>query len=177
MGGTGSGRKKQPAQLAKLKGTYQACRRKNDGNLEGRKVGSIQAACGTMSYKLLTERQRKIYLSVCRQLIPLGILEQAYLPELVMFAKEFDMYMTAAADVEKNGMYKDKLDNAGNVCGTVENPSVRHMDRFFSHVAKIGSNFGLSPVDRQRIKARVEGEDPSAKIINLIMEGGEPDEQ
>ena len=85
--------------------------------------------------------------------------------------------MTAAADVEKNGMYTVKRDEAGNVCGTVENPSVRQMDRFFSHVAKIGSNFGLSPVDRQRIKARVEEEDPSAKIINLIMEGGGPDEQ
>ena len=107
----------------------------------------------------------------------MGILEQAYLPELVMFAKEFDMYMTAAADVEKNGMYTIKRDEQGNVCGTVENPSVKQMDRFFSHVAKIGSNFGLSPVDRQRIKARVEGEDPSAKIINLIMEGGGPDEQ
>ncbi len=177
MGGTGSGRKKQPAQLAKLKGTYQACRRRNDGDLEGRKIKRVQDACRTLSYKLLSERQREIYLSVCRQLIPLGIIEQAYLPELVMFAKEFDMYMTAAADVEKNGMYSVKRDEAGNVCGTVENPSVRQMDRFFNHIAKIGSNFGLSPVDRQRIKARVEGEDPSARIINLIMGGGEPDEQ
>ena len=94
MGGTGSGRKKQPAQLAKLKGTYQACRRRNDGDLEGRKIKRVQDACRTLSYKLLSERQREIYLSVCRQLIPLGIIEQAYLPELVMFAKEFDMYMS-----------------------------------------------------------------------------------
>lgn len=177
MGGTGSGRKKQPAQLAKLKGTYQACRRKNDGNLEGRKVKRVQDACRILSYKLLNERQREIYLSVCRQLIPLGIIEQAYLPELVMFAKEFDMYLIAAADVEKNGMYTLKRNEEGQVVGTVENPSVKQMDRFFSHIAKIGSNFGLSPVDRQRIKAKVEGEDPATKIINLIMDGGEPDEQ
>ena len=177
MGGTGSGRKKQPAQLAKLKGTYQACRRRNDGDLEGRKVGSIQAACSTLSYRLLTDRQRKIYLSVCRQLIPLGILEYAYLHQLEMFATAFDMYMTAAADVEKNGMYRIKFDEAGNVCGTVTNPAVKNMDIFFRQVVKIGSNFGLSPVDRQRIRNKVEGDDPSAKIINLIMEGGGPDEQ
>lgn len=177
MGAAGSGRKKQPAQLAKLKGTYQPCRHKDEGGVEGKKVGSIQAACSTLSYRLLTERQRKIYLSVCRQLIPLGILESAYLPELVIFAKEFDMYLLAAADVEKNGFYTLKRDELGNVCGTIENPSVRQMDRFFNHIAKIGSNFGLSPVDRQRIKMKVEGEDPAAKIINLIMDGGAPDEQ
>jgi len=107
----------------------------------------------------------------------LGIIEQAYLPELVMFAKEFDMYLIAAADVEKNGMYTLKRNEEGQVIGTVENPSIKQMDRSFNHIAKIGSNFGLSPVDRQRIKAKVEGEDPAARIINLIMDGEGPDEQ
>lgn len=177
MGGTGSGRKKQPAQLAKLKGTYRTCRYKNDSDLEGRKISRIQDACRNTSYKVLDEKQRGIYLMICRQLIPLGILERTDLPELVMYAIEMDMYLTAAADVKKNGMYSVKRDEAGNVCGTVENPSVRIMDRSFSHVDRLGMRFGLSPADRQRIRARVEGEDPSAKIINLIMEGGEPDEQ
>ena len=171
MGSSASGRKKQPVQLAKLKGTYQPCRHRGVGDDGGEKVTSLQMCYGTGLYKSLPKRAREVYLTVCRELLPLKMLTRVDLSQLALYAHEWDIYLDCTADIEKNGRYTLKYDPDGKVAGTVENPSVRHRVKALDAIIKIGQNFGLSPVDRQRIKSQAAGEDPRTQIINLVMNG------
>lgn len=166
------GRKKQPAELAKVKGTFRSDRHANDGQLPvSRKCSTMLECCSSDLYKELTDRQRKIYVATVRNLLPLKILERADLQEIALYATEFDRYLKCEEDIRKNGRYVLKRDANGDVCAAVENPSVRQSHRALEMIVKISSNYGMTPVDRQRLRKEAEGEDASVKIINLVMNG------
>jgi P27 family predicted phage terminase small subunit len=171
MGGTGSGRKRQPVELAKLKGTMKASRYRGVAADGGDKVGSLQACYSVPLYREMSQRARDVYRSVCRMLLPLKMLTFADLQQLIVYGNAWDGYLDCVADIRKNGRYTLRRGPDGEVAGTVENPSVRHLKIFYEQIVKIGQNYGLTPVDRQRIKARADGDDPKLQIVNLVMKG------
>ena len=132
-----------------------------------------------VGYDTLNERSRKIYLSACSQAMALRLLEPADLVQLIIYAKEFDNYLTCDADIRKNGRYRLKYDDEGKVSGTIDNPSCFQKKVSWDIVKNISANFGFSPYDRQRLKAEVNPEDPTTRIVNIIMSGGDngPEDQ
>ncbi len=109
------------------------------------------------------------------------LLEKAYLPGMIFYAKEFDTYLNADADIERNGRYILERGASGEVIGTTENPSVKHRNKALENIIRLGSNYGFTPVDRQRIRMEHGNTaDPKINMINIIMDGKKkeaPDEQ
>lgn len=179
-GNKNSGRRQQPEQLARLKGTLQPSRRNPVTGFQGaKKITTILTCCHLVGYETLNERSKKIYLSACRQVMAFGLLQQSDLPELLVYAKEFDNYLSCCADIEENGRYKLKYDDEGNVSGTIDNPSNFQKKVSWDIIKNVSANFGFSPYDRQRLRAEVDPEDPTTKIVNIIMNGGDngPEDQ
>jgi len=171
-GNKNSGRRQQPEELARLKGTLQPCRRHTgSSNQIGKKITTILTCCHLPGYDTLTERAKKIYLSACRQVMAFGLLQQPDLVQLLVYAKEFDNYLTCDADIQKNGRYRLKYNEDGKVVGTVDNPSCLQKKVSWDIVKNVSSNFGFSPYDRQRLRAEVTPEDPTTQIVNIIMNG------
>lgn len=178
MAGNGnSGRRQQPEELARLKGDFRPSRAKPAG-ISGRKIGNILECCHLPGYDTLNTRSKRIYLAACKRVLFLKVLEPADLPELLIYAKEFDRYLQCDEDIERNGRYTRRYNEIGDIVGTVENPSVRQAKIALETVIRISSNFGFSPVDRQRLRAEVNPEDPTTRIVNIIMQGGNgPEDQ
>lgn len=172
-GNKNSGRRQQPEELARLKGTLQppSRRRPGSGLTSGTKLSLKMQCAHVTGYDTLNERSRKIYLSACSQAMALKLLEPADLVQLIVYAKEFDNYLTCDADIQKNGRYRLKHDENGKVVGTVDNPSCFQKKVSWDIVKNVSSNFGFSPYDRQRLRAEVNPEDPTTKIVNIIMKG------
>lgn len=180
-GNKNSGRRQQPEELARLKGTLPppSRRRPGSGLTSGVKLTMRMQCAHVVGYDTLNDRSRKIYLSACSQAMALRLLEPADLAELLVYAKEFDNYLTCCEDIAANGRYKFKYDDAGNVSGTIDNPSNFQKKVSWDIVKNVSANFGFSPYDRQRLRAEVDPEDPTTKIVNIIMNGGDngPEDQ
>lgn len=179
-GNSNSGRRQQPEQLARLKGTLQPCRRTPTSDFKGaKKIQTILTCTKVIGYDTLNERGKKIFLSACRQVMAFGLLQQADLPELLIYAKEFDNYLNCDADIQKNGRYRLRYNDDGKVVGTIDNPSCFQKKVSWDIIKNVSANYGFSPYDRQRLKAEVDPEDPTTKIVNIIMRGGDdgPEDQ
>ena len=174
-GNSNSGRRQQPEELARLKGTLPPPSRRKQGSglTSGTKLTMRMQCAHVVGYDTLNERSRKIYLSACSQAMALRLLEPADLVQLIIYAKEFDNYLTCDADIRKNGRYRLKYDDEGKVSGTIDNPSCFQKKVSWDIVKNISANFGFSPYDRQRLKAEVNPEDPTTRIVNIIMSGGD----
>ena len=178
-GNANSGRRQQPEEMMRLKATMQPSRPRKNG-ISGKKITEIMHCCHIPGYKDLTDRAKSIYKSACRQVLLLRLLESSDLPQLLVYAKEFDRYLQCDEDLNANGRYKYLYDEDGQVRGTLENPSFKQMMKCWDVVKNISSNYGFSPYDRQRLRAEVDPEDPTTKIVNIIMNGNgteEPDDQ
>ena len=179
-GNRNSGRRQQPEQLARLKGTLRPSERRAESGLTSGKKVTLPMQCAHVEgYDSLNERARRIYLSACKQAMALRLLEPPDLRQLVVYATEFDNYLTCVQDIRDNQRYYWKLDEHGKKVGTVENPSNFQKKASWEIIKNISANFGFSPYDRQRLKAEVDPEDPTTKIVNIIMSGGDdgPEDQ
>lgn len=177
-GNSNSGRRQQPEELARMKGTLQPCRPRTKP-VSGKKISEIMNCSQITGYKGLTKRAKTMYLSACRQVLSLRLLEHGDLAQLLVYAKEFDRYLQCDEDLAANGRYRYVYDEDGQIRGAVENPSFRQMMKCWDVVKAISSNYGFSPYDRQRLRAETDPEDPTTKIVNIIMNGGAngPDDQ
>lgn len=173
-GNANSGRRQQPEELARLKGTLPppSRRRPGSGLTTGNKLTLPMQCAKVTGYDTLTDRAKRMYLSACKQVMAFKLLEPQDLPELLVYAKEFDNYLNCDEDIRKNGRYTLKYDVDGNVVGTVDNPSYFQKKQSWDIIKNVSANFGFSPYDRQRLKAEVDPEDPTTKIVNIIMQGG-----
>lgn len=175
------GRPRKPRELLQLQGTLQPCRDRPSSVIgEPVPVDKVHERCQVSGLKSATDRARKIYWSTVRKVAGQGMLDPAFCQQLLIYAIELDLLMKCEEDIRKNGMYLVVEGKKGTfVC---PNPAVKQLHNAAEKVLKIGSNFGFSPVDRQRLK--VQAEAPKAKGIKAIFaaiaadEGEEtPDEQ
>ena len=121
-------------------------------------------ACQISGLKSATRRARDIYWRTVRKVAALGMLEESFLAQIFFYAVEYDHFMTCCESVRKDGLYLVVEGKKGTV--VVPNPAVKQRDKALELLLKIGSNFGFSPVDKQRI--RVDAEDPKDKKVKAF---------
>ncbi len=176
------GRKKLPQEVLDLRGTARKDRQRPTA-VSGPKIDKYDIRAWTVpGYELLTDRARKIYARACRNCITIKILSAQDFNQLLAYAREYDLYLDAVEDVQKNGRtysYLDKFDQRHYY----DNPAVHQANNALRNIQAIGSNFGFSPVDRQKLHIK-EAEDPMAAIKRIMAvqvdfenEDSEPDNQ
>ena len=174
------GRKKLPAELLALRGTDRKCRARPSSILTKailpEEIGSF---CQIPGLQAATKRAREIYWATCRKVATQGILEPAFCPQILFYAIEYDIILKCEADIKEQGLYLILEGKKGTF--VVQNPSVKQLHAAVEKVLKIGSNFGFSPVDVQRIKMAMPSEKPEkgikALFAAILSDEEEPDEQ
>lgn len=117
-------------------------------------------------YQVLSDRAKKIYSRAARECMAVGILQSLDLDKLVMYSREYDAYLSACEDVAANGSVLSYEDKNGNK-KYYSNPSVIQASAALKNANSIGSCFGFSPVDRQRLHVDTQA-DPLEKIKKIM---------
>ena len=100
----------------------------------------------------------------------LGILDRDFLPQILMYAVQYDTYLTCCEIIRKKGLIEVAIDKDGNPI-SFPNPAVKLRDKSAEILLKIGGNFGMSPVDRQKIRANAaEEKDKRVRSIMAMVE-------
>lgn len=114
------------------------------------RLEDIGSKCQISGLKSSTRRARDIYWSTCRKISAQGLLDPTFCAQILFYAIEYDIVLQCEEDIKKQGMYITLEGEKGKY--VVQNPSVNQLHAAMEKVLKIGSNFGFSPVDRQRLK-------------------------
>lgn len=158
------GRKPLPKEILQLRGTDRKDRDR-PASVTGAKITVEDVgACQISGLQSATRRARDIYWRTVRKVAALGMLEESFLAQIFFYAVEYDHFMTCCESVRKEGLYLVVEGKKGTV--VVPNPAVKQRDKALELLLKIGSNFGFSPVDKQRI--RVDAEDPKDKKMKAF---------
>lgn len=171
------GRKPLPQEILNLRGTDRKTRQRPSSTFgETIPVADIRK-CQVAGLKSATERATRIYWATVRKVAALGILEESFCTQLLIYAVEYDHFLTCSEDIKEKGIYITVEAKNGNM--VVPNPSVKMRDNAIEKILKISSNFGFSPVDVQRIKRQTETEDKKLLAFAAIFqdESDEPDIQ
>ena len=158
------GRKPLPKEILQLRGTDRKDRDR-PASVTGAKITVEDVgACQISGLKSATRRARDIYWRTVRKVAALGMLEESFLAQIFFYAVEYDHFMTCCESVRKDGPYLVVEGKKGTI--VVPTPAVKQRDTALELLLKIGSNFGFSPVDKQRI--RVDAEDPKDKKVKAF---------
>lgn len=175
------GRKPIPQEVLNLRGTDRKDRQRPSSTLGAPIAPQDIRKCQVAGLNTVSARARRIYWTLIKQFAGERLLEMDFLGQVLMYATYMDEWIACTEDIEEKGYVCTGVTKTGAIM-KYHNPSVKMRDNATEKLLKIGSNFGLSPVDRQRLKAQVE--DPKAKGIKAIFaaivadEGEEtPDEQ
>ena len=160
------GRKPLPKELLQLRGTDRADRDR-PSSVTGEKIGiSDIGKCQISGLQSATRRARDIYWRTVRKVAALGMLEESFLSQIFFYAVEYDHFMTCSESVKKDGLYIVVETKKGTL--VVPNPAVKQRDKALEILLKIGSNFGFSPVDKQRLRVQSPDEKPGDKIKRIF---------
>ena len=158
------GRKPLPKELLQLRGTDRKDRDR-PSSVTGEKIEIADVGkCQISGLQSATRRARDIYWRTVRKVAALGMLEESFLSQVFFYAVEYDHFMTCCESIKKDGLYLVVEGKKGTI--VVPNPAVKQRDKALEMLLKIGSNFGFSPVDKQRI--RVQAEDPKDKKMKAF---------
>lgn len=163
------GRKPLPDNIKKMRGTDQKCRMRGEG-LSVPKIKDLKRITSTRGIRLLkSERSKRIFISKCNQLIAIGILTETDLDQISIYSDALDKYYTCISELQQKGMFSPRYDVNGNVIGFISNPYLKLYQDLAILINKIGSDFGFSPVQRQKIKIEKPKElNPIEELTKLI---------
>ena len=168
------GRKPIPRETLALRGTLRRDRERPSSTIgEPIPVEKVHELCQVSGLQGATERARKIYWATCRKVAAQGLLDVAFCSQLLFYAVEYDFFISCCESIRKDGPFiilKDKDGNPlhkkdGNIIA-FENRAVKNREKALEKLIKIGSNFGFSPVDRQRLK--IQADSPKVNGIKAI---------
>ena len=160
------GRKPLPKELLQLRGTDRKDRDR-PASVSGEKIALADVGkCQISGLQSATRRARDIYWRTVRKVAALGMLEESFLSQIFFYAIEYDHLMTCNESIRKDGIYITVEGKKGTF--VVPNPAVKQRDKALEILMKIGSNFGFSPVDKQRIRVQTEPEKPADKIKRIF---------
>lgn len=175
------GRHKDSREQLLLRGTLRRDRDRPSSTIGSIiKVEEIGQRCQVSGLQGANQRTRRIYWAAVKRVAVLGMMQETFCQGLFLWARDIDMLMDA-----------DKLLDEGLVIkqgkktttiryfpdGTREekvvdermdypNPAFKQHMMLQEKILKIGSMYGFSPADVQRIK--IQAEDPKAKGIKAI---------
>lgn len=160
------GRKPLPKELLQLRGTDRKDRDR-PASVSGEKIALADVGkCQISGLQSTTRRARDIYWRTVKKVAALGMLEESFLSQIFFYAIEYDHLMTCNESIRKEGIYITVEGKKGTF--VVPNPAVKQRDKALEILMKIGSNFGFSPVDKQRIRVQTESEKPADKIKRIF---------
>lgn len=157
------------------------------------KIDEVGQRCQVSGLKSCTRRASAIYWSLVKRVAALGMLEEAFCPQLLLYAMDYDLLLTLAENIRHNGpiikqgkkttrtrTYQDGSTEVTEIDERLDlpNPAVKQFTQLQDKILKIGSNFGFSPIDRSRLKVPAEeGKDLKLKgiIAAFAVQDDEPD--
>ena len=116
---------------------------------------------------LPTERSRKIYETRCKSLAAMGVMEESYQEQMILYARWLDLAFKASSELEK-GLVSTVYNEEGKVSGFIRNPYLGILDMATKNVNDIGRQFGFTAITRNNIKQKEKEIDPVAELQKLI---------
>ena len=151
------GRKILPNAVKKLRGTDQPVRMRNEISTE--KVISVNAR----NIKCLTtKRSRMIFTQKANQLIALGILTTQDFESLAIYSNSLDMLFDCIENLKDEKFSKVTTEKGFY---WMPSPYLKLYREMVDIVNKIGSEFGFTPVSREKIQAPPVENDPLADLL------------
>ncbi len=145
------GRKAIPNEIKVLKGTDQPCRMRSE-ILNVDKIKCFDEIKSASQLKgLPTKRAKTIFKTKANQLIALGVLTELDLELLAVYANSLDILFSCMEGMRLPA--EPKYNKIGALIGYVERPEIGMYRQMVDQVNKIGSDFGFTPISRQRINA------------------------
>ncbi len=162
------GRKPVPDEIKKARGTDQPCRM--HPTIKGELVTDITIVLSNQSVAALSnDRQKQIFVERVNYLMSLKMMEMAYIDQLVDYAVFRDKYEDALIKLDQmGGDFVKRYDDAGKVCGFVENPYIKLAIKYREIVNRIGSEFGFTPVSRMKLPTPGVKESPLEQIRKIV---------
>lgn len=143
------GRKSLPDAVKIMRGTDQPCRMSGDDGIT--KITDVNQIKSVAGLKLLpTKRAKAIFKQKANQLIGLRVLTILDIEQLAVYANSLDVLFDCLDGMRRPAI--KKIDKDGNLVGYVTPPEVALYSKMVEHVNRIGSEYGFTPVSRQRIK-------------------------
>lgn len=116
---------------------------------------------------LTTERSKKIYMSRCKTLAAMGIMEEAYQEQLILYSRWLDIALTCSDKIGQDMVMK-VFDKEGKITGFVANPYIALFNMATKTVNELGRQFGFSPISRNNIRMVEKQIDPAAELMKLV---------
>lgn len=159
------GRKALPDEVKVLRGTDQPCRMSGTVDLAER-ITDIKKVTSASKMKLLpTKRAKDIFKAKANQLIALGVLTVLDIEHLAVYANSLDVLFSCLEGMREAA--KEKRNKVGDLIGYITPPEVKLYKQMVEDVNRIGSEFGFTPISRQRINLEKKPiENPFQKLIN-----------
>lgn len=160
------GRKKQPNELKKLRGTDQPCRLSNEDNIP--RVNDLDEIVDTKKLRILkTKRAKDIFKEKANQLIKLKILTDLDFEQLAVYANSMDMLFDCIHEIKRQGKFTEVYNDEGKVIRYIENPNLKLYRDLVGITNKIAADFGFTPSARAKFNVpEKEEEDPLKDFIN-----------
>lgn len=157
------GRKPIPDELKILRGTDQPCRMSGKMNVVD-KITDIKQITSCSKLKMLpTKRAKDIFKQKANQLIALNVLTELDLEQLAVYANSLDLVFDCLEGMREPAI--PKYDKEGHLTGYVAPPELALYRQMVEIVNKIGSDFGFSPISRQRINTDPTGKEETIEDL------------
>ena len=138
------GPKRLPEEKHRLRGTY----RKDRANPKRAKADRVLVAeCPVVLQGVAAAEWDR----VVSELVGMGILAAIDTMMLAVYCMEFAEYVDAMRTLEESGRTVVISDKDGNVRDLRNHPAVARANMAFRNLRSMGSEFGLTPVSRERI--------------------------
>ncbi|KAA6335885.1 hypothetical protein EZS27_015912 [termite gut metagenome] len=137
-----------------LRGTDQPCRiqKKTVKPEQITDISQVQKFIGISKRILPTKRARDIFASKANQLQALGVLTELDLEQLALYAVSVDFAFSCIKKLKEPPI--PRHDKDGEVIGYVTRPEVDMCRKAIEQSNLIGTQFGFTPLSRQRIATR-----------------------
>ena len=175
------GRKPLPQEKLELRGTARPDRLRPSSTLGAPIPLTDIRKCQVPGLKSANARTTRIYWNVIRELAVNKMLEKDFCVQVLIYATYLDTFISCSEDIEERGLICTGINKEGAPY-SYPNPSVKMRDNATEKLLKIGSNFGFSPVDRQRLKL-ADADDKGSKFKGMVAflmtdeDGESPEEQ
>ena len=117
---------------------------------------------------LPTERSRKIYEMRCKSLAAMGVMEEAYQEQMILYARWLDLAFIASSEIETSGLVTEIFNEKTGKKEVIRNPYLGILDMATKNVNDIGRQFGFTAITRNNIKQKEKEIDPVAELQKLI---------
>jgi len=115
--------------------------------------------------------------NVIPHLLSEGILKQTDLGLLANYCTLYARWRAAAEDVEKNGQIVTvtSTTRTGKTEKPIANPAVRNEILYSAALARVGTKFGLNPLDRPRVEAPEADDETGPDPFQRFLDEGNDD--